>query len=213
MHLKTCSLLLTLQAFHFLCLPPIIFLELHQRHELIFEDHHAHALLLLDHPEAREKRLLIIRVDQVHDLHAPLLASDYYPQLVSQVLAPYIELTQLSLHVKLLEPRLRVPCHEPASDGQHYQLFTVDRCLQDYKFVLRQTLLHPVLLLLRLMLVIRHHHWGVGIFDVDGGIGGLIGAVTLLEVVEEEVLQGQRFWRKSVNCVRGLLQHASYFKC
>jgi hypothetical protein len=52
------------------------------------------------------------------------------------------------------------------------------------------------------------------IFDVDGGIGGLVGAVTLLEVVEEEVLQGQRLWDKSVIVVvRGLLQHASYFKC
>ena len=50
------------------------------------------------------------------------------------------------------------------------------------------------------------------IFDVDGGIGGLIGAVALLEVVEEEeVLQGQRLWHKSVAVVRGLLllQHAS----
>jgi len=73
-----------------------------------------------------------------------------------------------------------------------------------------QTLLQSVILL-RFMLNITH---SMRIFDLDGGIGGLIGAVTLLEVVEEEVLQGQRLRHKSVAVVvLGLLQHASYFKC
>jgi len=48
------------------------------------------------------------------------MASNYDPQLVAQVLTPYIELIQFSFQVKLFKPTLGVPCFESAADGQCY---------------------------------------------------------------------------------------------